>query len=84
MRDALAVSAAFASGAVLPLAGDRAHPPPGQGIGDVRHRVGGAGTNRMVSARISQIHPVFPMLRRASVAGLALLITYLAGHLLYP
>ena len=37
-----------------------------------------------VSARIAQVHPVIPMVRTASIGGLSMLITYLAGQLLYP
>jgi VIT1/CCC1 family predicted Fe2+/Mn2+ transporter len=37
-----------------------------------------------VSARISQVRPVVPMVRTASIGGLSMLITYFAGHLLYP
>jgi VIT1/CCC1 family predicted Fe2+/Mn2+ transporter len=37
-----------------------------------------------VSARIWQVRPVVPMLRTAGIGGLSMLITYLAGHLLYP
>jgi VIT1/CCC1 family predicted Fe2+/Mn2+ transporter len=37
-----------------------------------------------VSARIAHVHPVIPVLRTASIGGLAMAITYLAGHLLYP
>jgi VIT1/CCC1 family predicted Fe2+/Mn2+ transporter len=37
-----------------------------------------------VSARIAQVHPVIPMIRTASIGGLSMLITYLAGHVLYP
>jgi VIT1/CCC1 family predicted Fe2+/Mn2+ transporter len=37
-----------------------------------------------VSARISHIRPMVPILRTASIGGLSMLITYLAGHFLYP
>ena len=37
-----------------------------------------------VSARTWQVRPVAPMLRTAGIGGLSMLITYLAGHLLYP
>jgi len=37
-----------------------------------------------VAARISQVHPVAPMVRTASIGGLSMLITYGAGLLLHP
>ena len=37
-----------------------------------------------VSSRISHVRPLLPMVRTASIGGLAMLITYLAGHLLHP
>lgn len=37
-----------------------------------------------VSARISEVHPILPMVRTASIGGLSMLITYFAGLLLYP
>ena len=37
-----------------------------------------------VSARISQVHPMVPMVRTASIGGLSMLITYFAGGLFYP
>ena len=37
-----------------------------------------------ISARISQVHPMLPMVRTASIGGVSMLITYFAGHLLHP
>jgi VIT1/CCC1 family predicted Fe2+/Mn2+ transporter len=37
-----------------------------------------------ISARISEVHPMLPMARTALIGGLAMLITYFAGELLYP
>jgi VIT1/CCC1 family predicted Fe2+/Mn2+ transporter len=37
-----------------------------------------------MAARISQVHPMVPMIRTASIGGLSMLITYLAGRLFYP
>jgi VIT1/CCC1 family predicted Fe2+/Mn2+ transporter len=36
------------------------------------------------TSRISRVQPVVPMVRTASIGGLSMLITYFAGHLLYP
>jgi len=38
----------------------------------------------MDAARFSRVQPVVPMVRTASIGGLSMLITYFAGHLLYP
>ena len=37
-----------------------------------------------VSARISHVRSLLPMVRTASIGGVAMLITYFAGHLLHP
>ena len=37
-----------------------------------------------VSARISDVRPVLPMVRTAGIGGLSMLITFFAGHVLYP
>jgi VIT1/CCC1 family predicted Fe2+/Mn2+ transporter len=37
-----------------------------------------------VSARTTQVQPIVPMLRMPSIGCLSMLITCLAGHLLYP
>jgi VIT1/CCC1 family predicted Fe2+/Mn2+ transporter len=37
-----------------------------------------------VAARISRVHPLIPAARTAAIGGLAMGITYLAGHLFYP
>ena len=37
-----------------------------------------------ISARISDVHPILPMVRTASIGGLSMLITYFAGVLIHP
>ena len=37
-----------------------------------------------ITARISKVRPMGPVARTASIGGLAMLITFLAGRLLYP
>lgn len=37
-----------------------------------------------VSARMSDVHPILPIVRTASIGGLSMLITYFAGRLLHP
>jgi VIT1/CCC1 family predicted Fe2+/Mn2+ transporter len=37
-----------------------------------------------ISAQISDVHPLRPIVRTAAIGVLAMAITYAAGHLLYP
>ena len=84
VRDALAVSAAFAAGAVLPWLAIVLIPGPSRAPVTFVIVLAALLLTGWVSARISQVHPVIPMIRTASIGGLSMLITYLAGHLLYP
>ena len=84
LRDTLAVSAAFAGGAVLPWLAIVLI--PGQARASVTFVVvlAALALTGWVSARISQVQPIVPMVRTASIGGLSMLITYFAGHLLHP
>ncbi len=84
LRDALAVSAAFASGGVLPWLAIVLIPGPSRAPVTFVIVLAALLLTGWVSARISLVHPVIPMVRTASIGGLSMLITYLAGHLLYP
>lgn len=84
LRDALAMSTAFAAGAVLPwlvivLV-------PGQSRVSVTFVavLAALALTGWVSARMSHVKPIVPMVRTASIGGLSMLITYLTGHFLYP
>lgn len=84
LRDALAVSVAFAAGAVLPWLAIVLIPGPSRApvtFGIVLAALALAG---WAAARISDVRPVLPMVRMASIGGLAMLITYFAGRLLHP
>ena len=37
-----------------------------------------------IAARISEVHPVLPMVRTAGIGGLSMVITYLAGQVFHP
>ena len=37
-----------------------------------------------ISARVSDVHPMLPIVRTASIGGLSMLITYVAGVLIHP
>jgi VIT1/CCC1 family predicted Fe2+/Mn2+ transporter len=84
LRDTLAVSAAFAAGAVLPWLAIVAIPGPSRAPVTFVIVLAALALTGWVSARVAQVHPVVPMVRTASIGGLAMLITYVAGYLLYP
>jgi VIT1/CCC1 family predicted Fe2+/Mn2+ transporter len=84
LRDALAVSAAFAAGAVLPWLAIAAIPGPSRAPVTFVIVLAALALTGWVSARIAQVHPTLPMARTASIGGLAMLITYFAGRLFNP
>ena len=84
LRDALAVSVAFASGALLPWLAMVLIPGPSRAPVTFVIVLAALALTGWVSARISEVHPMLPIVRTASIGGLAILITYFAGHLLYP
>ena len=84
MRDTLAVSAAFAAGAVLPWLAIVLIPGPVRAPVTFAVVLVALALTGWVSARIYQVRPVVPMLRTASIGGLSMLITYVAGYFLYP
>jgi VIT1/CCC1 family predicted Fe2+/Mn2+ transporter len=84
LRDALAVSAAFAAGAVLPWLAIVLIPGPARAPVTFAVVLAALALTGWVAARISQVRPVVPMVRTAIIGGLAMLITYVAGHFLYP
>jgi len=84
LRDALAVSIAFAAGALLPWLAIVLIPGPVRASVTFVIVLGALALTGWVSARISHVHPVAPMVRTASIGGLSMLITYVAGLLLHP
>ena len=84
LRDALAVSAAFAAGAVLPWLAIVLIPGPVRAPVTFAVVLVALALTGWVSARIWQVRPVLPMIRTAGIGGLSMLITYLAGHLINP
>ena len=77
------MSAAFAAGAVLPWLAIVAIPGPSRAPVTFVIVLAALALTGWVSARISQVPPVVPMVRTAGIGGLAMLITYFAGQLLY-
>jgi VIT1/CCC1 family predicted Fe2+/Mn2+ transporter len=84
LRDALAMSAAFASGALLPWLTMALILGPSRAAVTFVIVLAALALTGWVSARISDVHPVLPMVRTASIGGLSMLITYFAGHLFHP
>jgi len=84
LRDALAVSVAFASGALLPWLAIALIPGPSRAAVTFVIVLAALALTGWVSARISDVRPVLPMVRTAGIGGLSMLITFFAGHVLYP
>ena len=84
LRDAVAVGAAFVAGAVLPWLAIILIPgPPRAALTFVIVLLALALTG-WISAQISDIHPVRPIVRTAAIGVLSMTITYAAGHLFHP
>jgi len=83
LRDALAVSAAFAAGAVLPWLALVLIPGPRAAVTFVIVLLALALTG-WISAQISDVHPVRPIVRTAAIGVLSMTITYAAGQLFHP
>jgi len=84
LREALAVGAAFAAGAVLPwLAVILTPGSPRPAVIFVIVLLALALTG-WVSAQISDVHPLRPIVRTAAIGVLSITITYAAGHLFHP
>jgi len=84
LRDALAVSGAFAAGALLPWLAIVLIPGTTRAIVTFVVVLAALALTGWVSARISHVRPLLPVVRTASIGTLAMLITYAAGHLLHP
>lgn len=84
VRDTLAVCAAYAAGAVLPLLAVVLIPGPVRAPVTFVVVLAALALTGWVSARISRVRPVVPMVRTAGIGGLSMPVTYFAGLLLYP
>jgi len=83
LRDALAVGAAFMAGAVLPWLAIILIPgPPRAAVTFVIVLLALALTG-WISAQISGVHPVRPIVRTAAIGVLSMTITYGAGQLFH-
>jgi vacuolar iron transporter family protein len=84
LRDALAVSAAFATGAIIPWLAMVLIPGPSRAPVTLVIVVLALALTGWISARISGVRPARPIVRMASIGILAMVITYVAGLVLYP
>jgi VIT1/CCC1 family predicted Fe2+/Mn2+ transporter len=83
LRDALAVGAAFVAGAVIPWMAIILIPgPPRAAVTFVIVLLALALTG-WITAQISDVHPVRPIVRTAAIGVLSMTITYGAGHLFH-
>jgi len=83
LRDALATGAAFAAGAILPWLAIVLIPgPPRAAVTFVIVLLALALTG-WISAQISDVHPVRPIVRTAAIGVLSMAITYAAGQLFH-
>ena len=78
------MSAAFAAGAVLPWLAIVLIPGPSRASVTFLIVLAALALTGWISARISDVRPMLPMVRTASIGGLSMLITYFAGVLIHP
>ena len=84
LRDALAIGAAFAAGALLPWLAIVLIPGPPRAAVTFVIVLAALALTAWISSRISDIHPVRPIVRTAAIGILSMTITYAVGHLFYP
>lgn len=84
LRDALAVGAAFAAGALLPWLAMVLIPGPSRAPVTFVIVLLALALSGWISARMSDVHPARPVIRTASIGAVSMLITYIAGHVFHP
>jgi len=84
LRDARAVSAAFATGAMIPWLAMVLIPGPSRAAVTFVIVLLALALTGWVSARISHVRPARPIVRMACIGVLAMVITYAVGLVLYP
>src|SRR5215475_12228240 len=83
-RDALAVGAAFVTGAIRPWLAIILIPGSSRAPVTFAIVLLALALIGWVSAEISDVHPVRPILRTAALGAASMAISYGAGHLFYP
>jgi len=84
LRDALAVSIAFATGAIIPWLAMVLLPGSSRAFVTFVIVLLALALTGWLSARISGVRSARPILRMAGIGALAMVITYVAGRVLYP
>ena len=84
LRDALAVAAAFAAGAMLPWLAMVLIPGPSRAPVTFVIVLLALALTGWITARMSDAHPARPIIRAAGIGALAMLITYIAGRVIHP
>ena len=84
LRDAVAVGLAFMAGAVLPWLAIILIPGPPRAAATFVIVLLSLALTGWISAQISGVHPVRPIVRTAAIGVLSMTITYGAGHLFHP
>jgi vacuolar iron transporter family protein len=84
LRDALAVTVAFATGAIIPWLAMVLLPGPSRALVTFMIVLLALALTGWLSARISGVHPGRPILRMACIGVLAMIITYAAGRVFHP
>ena len=84
LRDALAVAAAFAAGAMLPWLAMVVIPGPSRAPVTFVIVLLALVLTGWITARMSDAHPARPIVRTAGIGALAMLITYIAGRAFHP
>lgn len=84
LRDALAAGAAFVAGAVLPWLAIILIPGPPRAAVTFGIVVLALVLTGWISAEMSDVHPLRPIVRTAAIGVLAMAITYGAGRLFHP
>jgi vacuolar iron transporter family protein len=84
LRDALAVAAAFAAGAMLPWLAMVLIPGPSRAPVTFVIVLLALALTGWISAEMSDVHPARPIIRTASIGALSMVITYIAGLVLHP
>jgi VIT1/CCC1 family predicted Fe2+/Mn2+ transporter len=84
LRDALAVSAAFAAGGIIPWLAMVLIPGAPRAGGTFVIVLLALALTGWVSARISDVRSARPIMRMVGIGALAMVITYLAGLVIHP
>jgi vacuolar iron transporter family protein len=84
LRDGLAVGASFLAGALLPWLAIILIPGPPRAAVTFMIVLLALALTGWISAQISDVHPVRPIVRTAAIGVLSMTITYAAGSLFHP